>query len=261
MVAELTYFPITGNFNTAVDGALTNFDVVATCTARLPAGFSALITDLDIGGGTGADVALAFPPESFSTTDGVLSGFSLLANDTSVLGPVLAAASITTLYYDVQFSRSSLGYQVPQNFSFVAPTGATTVCLTDPDLERFQFGGVIPTVSLPAGMTAFGVELLGAANQAAAVALLELPTVPAAGIVKSTGTALAPATAGRETPSGTVNGVTTTFTLSHTPFPSTEVLTYNGLEQTAGVDYAISGATITFTTAPLSGVLRCSYWY
>lgn len=66
----------------------------------------------------------------------------------------------------------------------------------------------------------------------------------------------------REAPGGAVNGVNTIFTLAHTPVSGTEVLTYNGLTQTAGgVDYTISGATITFVTAPLSGVLLCTYWY
>jgi len=66
----------------------------------------------------------------------------------------------------------------------------------------------------------------------------------------------------RETPSGTVNGSNTTFTLANTPLSGTEELYWNGLlmEPGAGNDYTISGATITALSAPVSGDrLRCSY--
>ena len=58
----------------------------------------------------------------------------------------------------------------------------------------------------------------------------------------------------RESPSGNVNGVNTVFTLINTPVASTEMVFVNGaLRQAYGNDYTISGKTITFTTAPLSG--------
>lgn len=69
----------------------------------------------------------------------------------------------------------------------------------------------------------------------------------------------------RETPSGSVNGSNTTFTLAYTPIPGTEQVYLNGLlqEPGAGNDYTISGATITYLTAP-SGTgpdkIRVSYY-
>lgn len=66
----------------------------------------------------------------------------------------------------------------------------------------------------------------------------------------------------RETPSGTINGVNTTFTLANTPTAGTEEVYLNGLLQNEGVsnDYTISGATITYNTAPATGdVLLVSY--
>jgi hypothetical protein len=66
----------------------------------------------------------------------------------------------------------------------------------------------------------------------------------------------------RETPSGTVNGSTTSFTLANTPTAGSESLYLNGLlmEPGAGNDYTISGATITMLSAPLTGdKLRVSY--
>lgn len=68
-----------------------------------------------------------------------------------------------------------------------------------------------------------------------------------------------------EAPSGTINGSNVTFTLAQTPQengsaePSVD-LYQDGLYQIPGVDYTISGVTITMTTAPALGQsLRASY--
>lgn len=66
-----------------------------------------------------------------------------------------------------------------------------------------------------------------------------------------------------ETPSGTLNGTNTTFTLSQTPFPASSLELYrNGLVQTVGIDYTISGQTITFLGAdtPISGDVLEAYY-
>jgi hypothetical protein len=55
-----------------------------------------------------------------------------------------------------------------------------------------------------------------------------------------------------ETPSGVINGINVTFTITNTPLLA---LFLNGAYQTSGVDYTITGTTITFTTAPVAGVL------
>lgn len=169
MTNELTYFPVTGYFNTAIGGALQTFDTTVVFTPRVPANFTALISDLDLGNDNSGSSALAFPPEPVSTIGGVLT-YSLLSNSAPVAA-ALAEAGITQLWYDVQFTKVTLGYQI-QNFSFLAPTDGTAVCVTDPDLDRYQFGGTVPVVSLPPGVTAFGVELIGATNLAAAQSLL-----------------------------------------------------------------------------------------
>lgn len=57
-----------------------------------------------------------------------------------------------------------------------------------------------------------------------------------------------------ETPSGSINGSNTAFTLANTPTAGTVRLILNGLELLAGSnDYSISGTSITMTTAPLTG--------
>jgi hypothetical protein len=66
----------------------------------------------------------------------------------------------------------------------------------------------------------------------------------------------------RETPSGTMNGTNTTFTLANTPTTGSEELYLNGLLQDEGTgnDYTISTSTITMLVAPLSSdKLRVSY--
>jgi hypothetical protein len=66
----------------------------------------------------------------------------------------------------------------------------------------------------------------------------------------------------KETPSGSVNGSNTTFTLANTPTVGSEHVYLNGIlqESGAGNDYTISGATITMLTAPLTGEkIRVTY--
>lgn len=66
----------------------------------------------------------------------------------------------------------------------------------------------------------------------------------------------------RETPSGTVNGSNTAFTLANTPTVGSEEVYLNGIlqEPGAGADYTISGSAITYLTAPLTGdKIRVSY--
>lgn len=65
-----------------------------------------------------------------------------------------------------------------------------------------------------------------------------------------------------ETPSGTINGSTTSFTLAHTPNPSADLQLYlNGQQIIAGgVDYSLSTATITMTNAPKTGDVLLA-WY
>lgn len=67
----------------------------------------------------------------------------------------------------------------------------------------------------------------------------------------------------RETPSGTINGSNTTFVLAFTPISGTEHVYLNGIlqESGSGNDYTISGPTITYLTAPVSGdKIRVTYY-
>ena len=66
-----------------------------------------------------------------------------------------------------------------------------------------------------------------------------------------------------ETPSGTVNGSNTAFTLANAPSPAASLqLFQNGILAIQGTDYALSGTGITFTSAPSTGaILNAFYRY
>lgn len=57
----------------------------------------------------------------------------------------------------------------------------------------------------------------------------------------------------RETPAGSVDGLNAAFTLANTPIAATVQVYVNGLLQEPTDDYSLSGATVTFVTAPLLG--------
>lgn len=93
------------------------------------------------------------------------------------------------------------------------------------------------------------------------------------GLLKGNGTAVSAATVStdylapssritRETPSGSINGSNTSFTLANTPISGTEEVYLNGIQQDAGGnDYTISTSTISMVSAPLSGdKIRVSYF-
>jgi hypothetical protein len=157
--SELTYFNCTGwwyDVESANLGGTTSdlqFRVISAFVAfypRLPAGFTAQIANLDIGGGTGQPTSLAISPVLGRIYEGTLStidrtdtaGVTLLANS-SVISSQIAAVSSAGLIYDVAFTDVVYAgaVQTLQNFAFTALTGSGTVCLTDPTLSRLTYAG------------------------------------------------------------------------------------------------------------------------
>lgn len=58
----------------------------------------------------------------------------------------------------------------------------------------------------------------------------------------------------KEVPAGVINGVNTVFTLQNTPVSGTDMVFLSGqLQAGGGVDYTLSGKTITFKIAPNIG--------
>lgn len=135
---ELTYFPVTGYLNSAANAALFSFDATVVFYPRVPRGFTAFISNLDLGDSMSGSSALAFPPVPVPTAAGVLS-YQLLSFSTPI-STALATVGVSTLVYDVQFTKITLGFQI-NNFGFTAPTGTTAVNITDPGLTRLPYGG------------------------------------------------------------------------------------------------------------------------
>jgi len=137
--------------------------------------------------------------------------------------------------------------------------------------SAYSSGGGSGTVTTVSVVTANGFA--GTVANAGTTPAITISTT-ITGVLKGNGTAISAAVAGtdfmapsdfvvRETPTGTVNGVNTTFTLANTPLANTEQVFLNGLlqEPGAGNDYTISGATITYLSAPLTGDrLRVCYY-
>lgn len=67
----------------------------------------------------------------------------------------------------------------------------------------------------------------------------------------------------QETPTGAVNGSNTVFTLAQTPTPTTSLQLYrNGVLQRSGIDYTLSGLTVSFgsqSTPQTGDLLTASY--
>lgn len=244
-MAELTYFDVTGTWEPSSPDGVINGAVAFTMLVDNNGVLSAPTLDIP------AVVVPIVVPSSIDNNK--LGPVSLLANTgpLNLSGTLTYRADFTGVSYkapgeeavelplpSITFAASS--DTTPINLVFVTPVAGSPVTQT-----------VLPStlVAYITDATTLGRELLQAADAEAAKSVLDVIDAPGA---LST----------RETPVGAVDGARTTFTLAHTPISGTEVLTYNGLEQTAGgVDYTISGSTITFVTAPLSGALLCSYWY
>jgi hypothetical protein len=101
----------------------------------------------------------------------------------------------------------------------------------------------------------YPVTVTGGAIDIRFVAVVQNPKVSAIEIdpvPTTTSTQTGPSFADEETPAGAINGVNTAFSLAHTPNPAASLLlVLNGLVLKQGLDYSLSGAAITFSSAAL----------
>lgn len=163
--------------------------------------------------------------------------------------------------------------------------GGFIAAVTQTDLTT-QVKGVLPTANGGTGQNSTAVFPASGTlmTTATAVAASQLPNPSAStlGGVQSkdctgSGHIVAISTAGvpscaadggaslnQGAPTGTINGSNTSFSLSPTPAAAANVNCFmNGLQQQqgAGNDYTISGATITYLTAPPTGSKLNCLWY
>jgi hypothetical protein len=162
------------------------------------------------------------------------------------------------------------------NISFVqVNAGATYTASTGVVLVGNNFEGVVTsTGGLQVGSSGFAVLLNGSTLTTGASGLsvtnagitdVQLAAFgPGTGITGGAGSPVTIQWSTNEIPSGALNGSNVTFTLAHTPMTGNVVLFLNGVEQGpgSGVDYTISGSTITYNIAPITtDVLRANYPY
>ena len=76
-----------------------------------------------------------------------------------------------------------------------------------------------------------------------------------------TGTGAAPNYADYVTPTGLVNGSNTVFTLPQAPSPAASLRLYRSWQiMKPGVDFTLSGETITYTTSPKTGTVHLAFY-
>jgi hypothetical protein len=174
-------------------------------------------------------VDTTFANQQLSNLSGTVAfNLSLLPNaDNSLdLGSATSSRSIRSLY-------------VKSGVKFVGSFGSSAITML---ASGSLFGNY--TISLPGSQGASGTTLQndGSGNL--------------------TWVTVASHTVTREVPSGNVDGSNTVFNLANTPIAGSEMVFLNGSLQNVGAtnDYTISGATITFNTAPTAGyVLLVTY--
>lgn len=185
-------------------------------------------------------------------------------------------------FYNFQTGAVSGGDGNTAPFSPVIPTGSgsivCSVTLHSNDALAFNFGtqgtfaqclnaiqnqifGVTPG-ALAAQDGSFPVAFVVVSSFGGVIS--DIQTFDARAFVGSGGTGSgSAATPFREQPSGNVDGVNGTFTLAHTPVADTETVFKAGVQQIpGGVDYTLTGTTLTFVTPPNIGeVPWVTYYY
>ena len=115
-----------------------------------------------------------------------------------------------------------------------------------------------------ATLTSANLLVGSAGNVATSVTMSGDATLSNAGVLSLASTVLKEADiVTREVPTGLINSSNTSYSLASTPIAGTEHVYLNGILQNVGGsnDYTISGATITYNTAPTTGdILLVSSW-
>jgi hypothetical protein len=156
-------------------------------------------------------------------------------------------ASISTTFVDGEVPSGTIN---GSNTSFLlsnVPNPSTSLALFRNGLLLTQGGDY----TLSANAITFATGAAPQPNDVLAAFYRLSVTIPGVGFVD------------QQTPTGAINGVNAVFTLAQTPSPVTSLAVYrNGLLMSAGLDYTLSGAVITFMTGLVpqpSDTLSCSY--
>jgi hypothetical protein len=205
-------------------------DVVRIGTAGKIGGVSGVTVEV-------GDVALALADNAGGTQASVGASWTILQNN--LVGALLASNNLSDLA-NAGTARTNLGLAI-----------GTNVQSWDADLDALAALSGTNTIYYRSAANTWTAVTIGSGLSFSGGSL--------------TATA-APTFATRETPSGTVNGSNTDFTLANTPTSGSESVFVNGVLQDSGAgnDYTIASAVITFLSGsvPQSGdKIRVSYRY
>jgi hypothetical protein len=177
------------------------------------------------------------------TTDGTITvgTTSLTFVQFSAAGVIIAGAALakTGNTLDVQVSATG-GIQITSN--------ALNIKLADALLTTSASGLTL------ANLTSGYVYVGNSSNRPTGVALSGDATISNTGVV--TVASSIQRTAGfvyEETPTGSINGSNTAFTIANTPVAGSVRVYVNGLREKATTNFTVSGSTITMVTAPSTG--------
>lgn len=193
---------------------------------------------------------------------------------TLVIGwAVLAMAAVTQIDLATQVKGILLGANGGTGSAFVTfagPTAARSFTVPDSNATLLTSNSAVTVAQGGTGATSFTIHGVMLGNAGSTFNATSAGT--SGQCLMSNGASADPTfqvcpggtlTWHEETPTGSINGTNTAFTLSATPANAAAVNCYlNGVwqQQGAGNDYTISGSAITYLAAPASGAkLSCSY--
>ena len=194
-------------------------------SVRPYAGLSTSVNGLSVVNGNGLSLA-ASAGGALSVNPTTNGGIQVTAGGVGLLLPVSSGLQTTATGLSIQLSGSTLA---------IGAGGISLAALT----SAFLLVGNSSNV-------ATGVALSGDATLSNS-GVLTLTSAAAGGGVKATNFS------NGETVGGTVNGANTAFTIAFTSIANTECVYVNGIRQKRTADYSLSGAAVTFVTAPFTG--------
>jgi hypothetical protein len=215
-----------------------------------------------LGSGTGGGI-LGF------TASGVIASSGALASNALVVGGGGSATPSSKSWVDMDSTQYVAGAGTAQAQT-VTLAPAATVLVAGMEVNFLPVAAntaAAPTLAVN-GLTAKPITKTGTA----ALVANDLTTTAIASVfydgtefqLQNPQTPSASSNQNQGAPTGSINSSNTSFTLSPTPAAAANVNCFlNGVQQRqgAGTDYTISGATITYLTAPATGATLNCLWY
>jgi len=259
---------LSGSLTRLIDG--TSY-MIAGSNVTISSASNGAVTIASTGGGGGGDITnasnLGSGEDVFAQKTGTILDFKGVA-----VGPGLNISSnTTTITLTTNFdtlARAKSNYEVtqshPANSSLVLAGVDYSNAAYDFNLiDVFLNGQLLVSGTAPqaaAGTVDYSVVASGSLKFGFG---LDTDDTVTSTIINNGAAAGATSLALNETPTGLVNGINDTFTLSSTPSPSTSLLLFiNGQLITQGTDYTLATATITFdpSAIPMTGdILLATY--